>query len=79
MLSGIRTKGDVLFEYDQFKMHPPPRRSGLQYAVVRFGGSKFESQLIHIAFVVIVHEIISMVILPFLLIQEGQKSEHKYW
>ena len=35
---------------------------------------KFESQLDHINFVGVDHDIISVVILPFLLIQEGQLS-----
>ena len=38
----------------------------------RSRGCKFDSQLSHIAFEEIDHEIISVVILPLLLIQEGQ-------
>ena len=37
-------------------------------------GQKFESQLHHITFIEIDHEIIYAVILPLLLIQEGQLS-----
>ena len=40
----------------------------------RSRGRKFESQLGHITFVEIDHGIISMVILPILLIQEGHLS-----
>ena len=40
----------------------------------RFKGRKFESQLSHITFMETDHEIISVVILPLQLIQEGQLS-----
>ena len=40
----------------------------------RSRGHKFESQLCYITFVAIDHEIISTVILPLPLIQEGQLS-----
>ena len=42
--------------------------------------SKFESQLGHVAFIEINHEIISTVIIPLPLIQEGQrKAVVSYW
>ena len=53
--------------------------AGLHTAVIsmpdcRSRGHKFESQLRHTTFVKIDHEIVSLVILPLPLVQEGQLS-----